>query len=102
MKPSSTEQTTTITSSGISAMPTTEIVSRSASGAIRTRPRMPQRITLKVFSWIASETIRTGFGSRAAISSARTRMTRKIESEMTAKIQDQPSHSLLSAVVRVS
>ena len=36
---------------------------------------MPQRITLKVFSLIASETMRTGFGSRATIRSARTRMT---------------------------
>ena len=63
---------------------------------------MPQRITLKVFSRIASETMRTGFGRRAAISRARTMMTRKMESEMTAKIQDHPSHSLLRAVVRVS
>jgi hypothetical protein len=36
------------------------------------------------------------------MSSARTRITRKMEREMMAKTQDQPSHSELRAVVRVS
>ena len=88
-----TEQTTKI-SSGMSAIPTTEMVRGAGSDQDES-----QKAAENNFECIFAdrfETMRTGFG-RATISIASTRIT-EVESEIMAKIGP-PSHSLLTAAV---